>query len=468
MGKLLLTLTLALAAFLAGCEQGGPGASQERGAGARAEATAAASVREQHADPHADLACRACHQGPQGERGRATVPAWSCKASGCHESGGPPEVQVATVEFGHRDHGQNGEVQATCAGCHTHSAGGEPLQASVDACTLCHLSQVSSRAPEDCRVCHQQPDHSRLTSQGVVVSHSKLPWMEIGCVRCHYDVSEAETSVASARCRECHTDIAALNQQAVGRDLHPLHDGVSCTSCHEKHMHRVAAMSSAVDLICSDCHREEHGVALKGAGAWPQSSVCSTCHEGVHAAQQQLILGVSPDGEVVPSAKFLAGVTCRSCHVPTPGDSVGPLRGEAQACGMCHDQRYTQVLSWWMSGVQSRLNAARGYLHTAETTLRSAPDSARALLGSATQMVDLVARAGGEHNLELSDRLMRAAVERTREAYAVSGKTAPAAPNMGPVPHMGLCSYCHYSTSRPLDIRDMPDEFHQRVLRQRQ
>ncbi len=464
MGKLLLTLMLALAAALAGCEPAGPGASRGNAADTGVVA-AAPAASAQRADPHADLACRACHQGPAGERGRATVPSSSCQASGCHEAGGPPEVRLATVEFRHRNHGEGGPVEATCAGCHTHDAGGEPLEPSVDACTLCHLSQVSSRAPEDCRVCHQRPNHSRFTSQGVVVSHSELPWMEIGCVRCHYDVSEANTDVASARCRECHTDIAALNQKAVGRDLHPLHSGVTCNSCHEKHMHRVAAMSSAVDLICSDCHTSEHGVKLNGPGQWPESSVCSACHQGVHAAQQQLILGVSPEGDVVPSAKFLAGVTCRSCHIPTAADSVGPYRGEAQACALCHEKEYTQVLGWWTSGVESRLGAAQRYLRQAEQALPDPPDSARALLATARADVDLVARAGGEHNLELSDRLVRNAVARAQEAYAVSGRTPPSPPAMGPVPHVGLCSYCHYSTSQPLDIRSMPDAFHQRVLR---
>ena len=37
----------------------------------------------------------------------------------------------------------------------------------------------------------------------------------------------------SMQCRQCHEDLSVLNQRAVGRDLHPIHEGVTCTACHE-------------------------------------------------------------------------------------------------------------------------------------------------------------------------------------------------------------------------------------------
>lgn len=447
MGRLLLTAPVALIALVLGACEAAP--AHQPG-------------------PHAELACAACHQGPQGERGRATVPESSCKASGCHETGGPEEVRVATVTFPHRDHGATGTPTATCAGCHTHATGEEPLHASVDACALCHVSEVTGGEAQECRLCHTQPDHARLTSQGVAISHSQLPWIEIGCVRCHYDVAEVPTHVSGVSCRHCHDDLAALNTRAVGRDLHPIHDGVNCTACHARNVHEVQAMSSAVDLVCSDCHRQVHEIPLS-AEAWPASDVCAQCHVGVHAAQQRLILGIRPDGQVTPSAKFLAGITCRSCHVPpgAPGQQPEtPIRGQATACAGCHDARYAEVLDWWREGLAARLRVTRAYVDRAAARLQPGSDSVAALIDMSNRMVSLVEAAGGQHNLELSDRLMREALDRSRRAYTLAGQTPPPLPDLGRVPHTGLCSYCHYRPSEPWNFDAMPEDFHDRVLRE--
>lgn len=417
-------------------------------------------------DPHADLSCAACHAGPRGERGRATVPTASCTTSGCHETGGPTEVRIATVSFPHRDHAPDDAIALTCAGCHTHTDGEAPLEASVDACALCHVGAVASSEAQECRLCHAQPDHSRLTSQGVAVSHSQLPWIEIGCVRCHYDVAEAETAVSDRQCMACHEDLAVVNERAVGRDLHPIHGGLTCTACHTAGLHEVRAMSSVVELVCSDCHREAHDVAadLDGQGT---PAVCADCHDAVHAPQQRLILGVRPDGGATPSGKFLAGITCRSCHVSTGADPARPgepIRGQATACVGCHEAEYAQVLDWWIDGTRARLQVSTTYVRDAAAAVALVSDSAAALVESARAMVDLVAEAGGHHNLELSDRLMREAVTRAREAYSVAGITAPTLPDLGRVPHSGMCSYCHYRSDEPWDFGTMPADFHGSVF----
>lgn len=417
-------------------------------------------------DPHADLSCAACHSGPQGERGRATVPATSCASSGCHENGGPDQVRVATVSFPHRNHAAGADTEVSCAGCHTHAEGTAALTASVDACALCHVTDQMSGQPQECRLCHEQPDHSSLTSQGVAVSHSQLPWISIGCVRCHYDVAEAETDVSGLRCRQCHEDMEVLNQRAVGRDMHPIHSGVTCTACHQEGLHEVRGMSSAVELVCSDCHREAHAVDV--AGEWlATGAVCAECHTGVHAPQQRLLLGIQADGAVMPSGKFVAGMTCRSCHVPPPASAARleePIRGQATACAGCHEEEYTAILDWWVEGTRSRLSASAAYLNRAAGQVGAHSDSTAALIAGAREMVELVEEGGGHHNLELSDRLMRQAVNRARQAYQLAGRPAPAPPDLGRAPHSGMCSYCHYGSNDPWDFGAMEDEFHRRAL----
>ncbi|HKJ92154.1 MAG TPA: hypothetical protein VJ957_03245, partial [Longimicrobiales bacterium] len=267
----------------------------------------------------------------------------------------------------------------------------------MDACALCHLAQVRSAKAEDCRLCHQQPGNVELTSQGLPIPHGSLPWIETGCVRCHYDVAKPPVSVPMSRCSECHTHLADLTREGIGEDLHPVHTGFTCTACHDPGTHTVRAMSSAVDLVCADCHQVAHGQRL--GDDWNVSRTCDACHASVHRPQQELVLGVLPGArEALPSAKFLAGLTCRSCHVPPASGrpTATPVTGTARACTGCHPTQYKTVLAWWLEGLDQKQKAASHYVDAAERALAGPrSDSVAELLRSASAMLDLVQQAGG-------------------------------------------------------------------------
>jgi hypothetical protein len=412
-------------------------------------------------DPHAALPCAACHTGALAGTRVAAVPRETCATAGCHQEGGPAVVSTKTATFPHRDHARDGEVSLSCAGCHTHAEGREPLRVSVDACALCHLTDIGEGQTHECRLCHQQPQHVALTSQGMPIPHSALPWIETGCVRCHYDVSAPPTRVATARCVACHGRDEAIMARGIATNLHPAHTAVTCTACHEGDTHRVRAMSSAVQLVCADCHTREHNVVL--GGEWRDDATCNGCHETVHQPQQRLLLGMLPGEPASPSSKFIAGMTCRSCHIRTAGTAPGDaaIRGQAEACSSCHRTEYRRVLRWWLEGTHSRTAAMSGFVARAANDLRGADnDSARALVDAAVATVRLVEEAGGQHNLELSDRIFRDAVARVNRAYALAGRVPPTAPALGSPAHGGTCSYCHYSPNDPWDFRRMSAEFH--------
>jgi hypothetical protein len=164
------------------------------------------------------------------------LPRGGRSAAGQHEDGHVPAPRSCARR----------RVALSCAGCHTHSQGDEPLRVSVDGCALCHLSRLDGSEPADCRVCHQQPQHVALTSQALPIPHSALPWVETGCVRCHYDVAEPPTRVAMSTCAHCHGRDTTIIARGIATDLHPTHTSVSCTACHQGEAHRVRAMSSAV------------------------------------------------------------------------------------------------------------------------------------------------------------------------------------------------------------------------------
>jgi hypothetical protein len=454
MGRALLILVAA--ALLAACDANAPGP---------ARVMTEAGQQLAASDPHAALPCAACHTGALTGARIAAVPQTACATSGCHADGGPPQVSTATATFPHRDHGRDSEITLSCAGCHTHDDGRHPLRVSVDGCALCHLTNLAGSQPDDCRLCHQQTRHVSLTSQGLPIPHSALPWVETGCVRCHYDVAEPSTRVSMGRCLDCHGRDTEIMARGIATNLHPSHTSVTCTSCHESGVHHVRAMSSAVQLVCGDCHVREHDLTL--GRDWHGDGTCAGCHEAVHQPQQRLLLGMLPGAQATPSTKFIAGMTCRSCHIRTDRATASgaAIRGQAEACASCHRTEYRQVLDWWLDGTRARTREVAAFVGRAEAELGSAaPDSARLLIAGAAQLMSLVVEAGGQHNLEATDRIFRESVERVQHAYRLTGRVAPTAPVLGSPAHEGTCSYCHYSPSAPWDFRRMSGPFHRSVL----
>jgi len=457
MGRALLILALLLAA----CRGGEAPSGGQDGAPGTADIQLAAKV----GDGHRGMACGACHAGASADSGRASVPRETCTAAGCHEDGGPEQVTTGTISFAHRGHGQTGDVAASCAGCHDHHSAEQALHVEVGACALCHVAAVSGEQSSDCKLCHERPDHTAVTSQSLPIPHGSLPWVETGCVRCHYDVAEPLVRVSLQKCAACHADLAAVTAAGIGADLHPNHAGLGCLSCHQEGAHRVQAMSSAVNLVCADCHTVAHGLDL--ASQFRDSGTCSACHRTVHQAQQRMLLGVIDErSAATPSNKFMAGITCRSCHVRTPGTqtSLDPVRGQAEACAGCHRNEYRRVLDWWVRGTNARVASLLAYTGRAAVELASAPDTARQLTSSARQMVQVVDDAGGQHNLELADRIFRDATQRIMDAYRLAGRTAPPPPDLGTAAHEGLCTYCHYAPGDVWNYRRMPADFHEQVL----
>lgn len=417
-------------------------------------------------DPHRNVACLTCHDGPLVDRNIAQASTAGCTAAGCHSEGGPERIRLAAVSFQHRDHGGDATVATGCAGCHTHLRPEAPLTATVDACSFCHLSQQAAGSAGECRLCHSDLTHAGTTSQGVAVPHQNLPWLDGGCVRCHYDVTEPPVELSPLRCGACHTNVDGVVEQSLGEDLHPSHTTASCVSCHGDGAHRIRAMSSSVALSCVDCHRREHDIEV--TAAFPDALTCNRCHTGAHEAQQRMVLGLVADLPTpAPAAKFLAGLTCRSCHQPTrESDPAVPVRGNVDTCVECHRSEYRVVARWWRDGSAERLRRAMTYARTAEGRLgEGAGPEAAAELAAAGRMLTLVETAGGVHNLRLAHQLLGAASERVGQAYTLAGRAVPPPPALGREPSMGLCSFCHYRADDQWSFGEMSGPFHRDVLR---
>jgi len=417
-------------------------------------------------DAHATLACAKCHQGSTSDRPLASVPPEACTASGCHDRGVASVTMLASVPFDHRRHAEEGGVAAGCAGCHVHEDGNDPLVAGPGTCGLCHADELTGDRPEGCRVCHAAPSHVGMTSQGVAVPHEGLPWIEGGCLRCHYQVATPVQHVDLARCTTCHADVAAAASSGVGEDLHPAHVGSACVACHAEDEHRIEAMSSAVDLVCTHCHAQAHGVELASSGV--ASRTCDGCHRESHRDPQRLLLGIVPLGTAAaaPSDHFMDGLTCRSCHADEPSDPAVGRGASGRACATCHRSEYATILTWWQEGVRERVALVERYLaepDAATATLDPASPARTAVL-HARELVELIRRGGGSHNLSLTHRMLEEALRSASEAERLAGRVPPATPSLGRAPRQGLCSYCHYRLDEPGLSDRMDDAFHRAVM----
>lgn len=451
-------------------------------------------------DPHAEYLCSACHEyvessqsflslsrytHPDSVSVRAPASAARCSDSGCHEDMGPREITYHSVTFPHRRHGLGPEpdgdgdddaeqpyVEMSCAGCHGHASGTEPMTVSTDACSLCHLNKQSAGNEGECRQCHTVMDEAGRVSPTLQIPHEGLPWIDGGCIRCHYDVSRASVEPRDDTCVNCHLDEPALATADDDDAIHGQHVDVGCSSCHTAEAHRVRGMTTAVNLECAGCHLEVHQVEV--TEAWPERGTCVSCHADSHEVQQRLLLGVVPGRpQADPSEKFMQGLNCSSCHI-TPEDG-GPslaspdegVHGSALACQTCHLPEYDIVLEWWEEGSDARLDRVRGMISRARSRLRSSgsSDSGLAAVDSAAALVALVDSAGAVHNLTLSHRMMEDAVATVIRGYGEAGVAPERAPDLGRQPSQGLCSYCHYRIDDPWLFQDMSGEFHRKVMR---
>lgn len=405
----------------------------------------------------------------------ASVPDEACTASGCHADHGPATTELGSVTFAHRDHGQRG-VGAACAACHTHpvdaatrasSHRAVTLDVTDQACFLCHASAASGERPDECRICHDRPDTVTLTPQGTEIEHARFERLGLACTRCHHDVPAPDTRVAPSTCGQCHEPREVARADSSGLDLHHRHRLEPCVACHEAPDHTVRAMSSVVDLRCGDCHAGGHGLPVPREAATP---VCRSCHVDTHADVQRYVLGLVATEDAIPSSKFVGGVTCAGCHAPTgPPDPTEPAARipDGTSCRSCHPTGYDDVLEMWRVGVDARGRDLRQALDTALERLDTASDEAREALTEAGRTLTLIDEADGIHNLELTHRLFERTSAAIGRAHELAGVAVPDGPVLGPRPHIGACTYCHYDRPSAPSIEEMDPAIHARLDRHR-
>jgi len=185
--------------------------------------------------------------------------------------------------------------------------------------------------------------------------------------------------------------------------LHVEEVEISCTACHspEKHKMRIVTKSE-----CMACHHEGEDVQ------------CSKCH----SAQEKLY-----DGDVTiagidsePDTMKEGDVKCIGCHDLGNGKPQNVVVIK-EKCARCHDDpSYAdRALSWEKELLELENRAAVKIEETSELVKRMKrlgrdTDRFESLLASSRKSYNLVSKARGIHNYELSKTLLQKALDDLR------------------------------------------------------
>lgn len=410
---------------------------------------------------HSEVSCIECHIAP-GVKGEAMgkiqalnqlvkyvtrtygLKPWaevedrSCMRSGCHsERKVEGLVDFNGVAFDHTDHlGElRREKQLRCTSCHSQIVQGEHIAVTVSTCILCHFKDRETDDPvAGCVGCHSEPTRV-VSTQGFVVDHAQYVRDRISCVSCHDNVIVGSGDADPKMCQNCHNEPERFNRYDEVERMHVVHiteNKVECQQCHTTIEHRVTALEATLELDCQ------------------------SCHAGAHEAQRRLYAGLggygTPEG---PSRMFLARVGCEGCHEKAARLSAHAdvkVAGAA-SCMSCHGIRYANMLPSWKRGMEERVARvtpvvaqARAALGAAGTRQRVVADS---LLRQAQENLDLVITGKPAHNVAYADRLLRAALDLTRQAVR-EGRLPYTVPrvDLGPEIAEGECLSCHLGVER--------------------
>jgi nitrate/TMAO reductase-like tetraheme cytochrome c subunit len=376
--------------------------------------------------------------GTYGLKPWAEIEDAACLRSGCHEQRRlEGVVSFNGVLFDHAHH--LGELrrgkQLRCTSCHSQIVQGDHLTVTPTTCFLCHFKgQPAGEAVGGCIACHVSPQRV-VTQAGVIVDHPQYVKDLVSCVSCHNTVTDGSGDAEEARCFNCHNEperIAEFENTTVMHRIHIAERNVECNQCHVPMEHRVVSLTAEFDLDCASCHRS------------------------VHEAQQRLYAGIGGhETESMPSAMFLARVSCSACHelqTEIRGHEQVNLAGEA-SCLSCHGIRYANVLPSWQESMETKLTSVRRVVNRARQALGSGPASRRgaadSLLSLAAENVELVEVGRGTHNVGFADQLLRAALGLTEEAVT-AGRLTYTVPNvdLGPPVSENTCLQCHAGIER--------------------
>jgi len=313
-----------------------------------------------------------------------------------------------------------------CTSCHSQIVQGQHLTVTVTTCAICHFKgQALNQDTGRCRLCHEVPEKV-VSAEGTPFDHSQVKRLDMDCRTCHSAVVRGTGEVPKDRCLQCHND-ERLEKYGDKELLHKAHvtdHKVDCIACHVEIQHGTPPASARIAQAAGDC---------------------AACHGPGHSVQQSLFAGIGGRGVPrMPSAMYLAGVTCEGCHDPSLVDlprtevaSVHIVRASEVSCMSCHGPKYLGIYKSWQQGLAQRTAAMR---HELDANAAVAGSTAYA---DARHNVALVEQGHGVHNVNFAYALLNKAHDQINDARHAKGLGAIAKPWAEIAPGSANCISCH-------------------------
>lgn len=393
---------------------------------------------------HDDVACVECHippgigaearkkyealsmvvsyfTGTYGTNPWAEVPDESCLRPGCHEQRLLSGREVfQSVLFDHRPHLtelRRGK-RLRCTSCHSQIVQGQHITVTESTCFLCHFKdQKLNQDTGRCTLCHEIPEKT-ITTAGLRFDHADVKRFDMDCTLCHAGVVRGRGEVPRDRCLTCHNEPARLARYGATEFLHRTHvteHKVECLNCHIEIQHEVPEQLETVETDCKTCH--------VGGG---------------HSPQRDLYVGIGGKGvDPRPSAMYLAGVSCESCHLVT---REGRRVASAVSCMSCHGASFMRIYETWQATLSQRLSMVQS--QSRKVSALVPPDSPE--LKRAHENLEFVGDAHAVHNPLYASRLLLQAHEDLKRALETVGvKGELESPPWPTAPYETRCTACH-------------------------
>ena len=266
------------------------------------------------------------------------------------------------VKFSHSNHVADRAIQ--CVKCHNMAESVSSQDKNIPGHEVCSECHSMDNAPEDCKLCHVNPDNPTgvtLGAQELKFSHKKHLQGKVTngtCLACHTDVDKTQGMLNSANYPEMDKCFSCHDGHSVDAD---------CKMCHSrpaemsqmvhpagwKHGHKFEAANVKACLpchqpetFCSDCHAGDnilgnvHNLNYRfnhGLDAKSKEMECQSCHdfqtfcEPCHAEEGAIPLNHlnrewNPQINTEPHAEAarLDIESCASCHSDNPSTCSQP------------------------------------------------------------------------------------------------------------------------------------------------
>ncbi len=257
---------------------------------------------------HAAVPCEKCHNEPQTDNGKRTMP-------------GPKSFADCTPC--HQSPHSGGLNAKECRSCHSAGRWDGAMQKPFDH-SLTRFILRGRHAAIRCEGCHKGPAE---------FSRRFRPAFRT-CTDCHEDAHHGQFLAAYKNdCSRCHTEQAytpstfdIARHVATRFPLTGAHAAVPCRQCHRGSADNGPAFRFAA-LTCESCHRDVHGGKMKA----PDGNGCRSCHSTERWKPARF--DHSPTG--FPLTGKHMEISCSACHTEFP-----ELRSHPADCESCHSDRH--------------------------------------------------------------------------------------------------------------------------------